>query len=128
MLKITFALFVSMVTVLNCGAYAKKMNSSEERSSQCFSGNVSWIAAHKRKTHGRNKIDKQRSLSVHDSLPLNTKVLVEDPKTGKACLVKVADRAPSSKSRVMQVTRAAAEKLNLLDKGVAYMECTILQN
>lgn len=128
MLKNTFALFVSMVTVLNCSAYANTTNSSEDLYSQCFSGNISWIAAHKRKAHGRHRIDQRRNLSVHDSLPLNTKVLVEDPKTGKACLVKVADHARSSKSRVMQVTRAAAEKLNLLDKGVAYMECTILQN
>ncbi|MBZ0185716.1 MAG: septal ring lytic transglycosylase RlpA family protein, partial [Candidatus Obscuribacterales bacterium] len=55
-----------------------------------------------------------------------TRVLVENPKNGKSVIVKVNDRGPFVKSRVMDLSKGAAEKLGTILGGVTFVECTIL--
>jgi rare lipoprotein A len=59
-------------------------------------------------------------------VPFQTKILVEDPKTGKSVVVKVNDRGPFVKTRVMDVSREGARKLGTLSHGVTYVDCTLV--
>jgi rare lipoprotein A len=55
-----------------------------------------------------------------------TKVLVEDPKTGKSVIVKVNDRGPYACKRVMDLSKGAATSLGTISRGVAYVDCTVI--
>ena len=98
------------------------------KSGKEFSGRVSWYGKkfHGRKTASGEKFDMYKFTCAHKKLPFGTKVLVENPKTGKTVVVKVNDRGPYAKGRVMDLSRAAAEKLGILLGGTAYVDCTIL--
>lgn len=96
---------------------------------QTFNGNVSWYGTqfHGKKTASGELFDMNKCTSAHRRLPFKTRVLVEDPRTGNAVIVKVNDRGPFCHSRVMDVSKAAAKKLALIGRGVAYMECTVIK-
>jgi rare lipoprotein A len=63
---------------------------------------------------------------AHRTLPLQTKVMVENPKTGKSAIVRVNDRGPFVKSRVMDLSRQGARDLGYIDHGTAYLDFTVL--
>jgi rare lipoprotein A (peptidoglycan hydrolase) len=93
-----------------------------------FSGNISWYGAHfnGKKTASGEIFDMNKPTAAHKKLPFQTKILVEDPKTGKSVVVKVNDRGPFVKSRVMDVSREGARKLGTLSHGVTYVDCTVV--
>lgn len=93
-----------------------------------FSGNVSWygVPFHGRKTASGEIFDMYKCTSAHLKLPFKTRVLVEDPKTGKSVVVKVNDRGPYAKGRVMDLSKGAATKLGTISHGVAYVDCTVV--
>lgn len=93
-----------------------------------FSGNASWygIPFHGRKTASGEIFNMYKPSAAHKTLPLPTKALVEDPRTGNAVIVKVNDRGPYVKTRVMDLSREAARSLGTLPRGVAFVEVTVL--
>lgn len=95
-----------------------------------FSGNASWygVPFHGRLTASGERFDMNKCTCAHLKLPFKTKVLVEDPKTGKSVMVKVTDRGPYCKGRVMDMAKEAARRLGTLSKGVTYIECTVIDD
>ncbi len=93
-----------------------------------FSGKVSWYGKkfHGRKTASGEKFDMNDLTCAHRTLPFGTKILIENPKNGKSVVVKVNDRGPYAKGRVIDLSRGAAKKLGTLLGGVAYVDCTVL--
>jgi rare lipoprotein A len=55
-------------------------------------------------------------------LPLNTYVKVTDLKNHHSVIVKVTDRGPFAKNRIMDLSYAAAKKLNMVNAGTAYVD------
>ena len=95
-----------------------------------FSGNASWygIPFHGKKTASGEIFDMYKCSAAHLHLPLPTKCLVEDPRSGNAVIVKVNDRGPYVKTRVMDLSREAARELGTLPRGVAYIDVTVLES
>ena len=58
-------------------------------------------------------------IAAHRTLPLGTRVLVENLVNGKSVVVRINDRGPVVKGRIIDVSRGAAEKLGMVDSGVA---------
>ena len=57
--------------------------------------------------------------AAHRSLPFGTKVLVENLNNGKAVVVRINDRGPFIKGRIIDVSKAAASVLGMLGSGTA---------
>lgn len=95
-----------------------------------FSGNASWygIPFHGKKTASGEIFDMNKLSAAHLTLPLPTRAIVEDPRTGNAVIVKVNDRGPYVKTRVMDLSREAARELGTLPRGVAYIDVTVLES
>jgi rare lipoprotein A len=64
--------------------------------------------------------------AAHKTLPLGTKVKVTDTKTGKSIVVKVNDRGPFIKGRIIDLSRSAAKQLGMVKKGLAQVEVEVL--
>src|SRR5262249_30194415 len=93
-----------------------------------FSGNSSWygVPFHGKKTASGEIFDMNKLSAAHKTLPLPTKLMVENPKTGKTAIIKVNDRGPYVKTRVVDCSREAAKTLGYIDHGTAYLEFTVL--
>lgn len=101
-----------------------------EHATRTFSGNVSWygIPFHGKKTASGEIFDMFKLSAAHLTLPLPTRCIVEDPRSGNAVIVKVNDRGPYVKTRVMDLSREAARELGTLPRGVAYVDITVLES
>jgi len=101
---------------------------SEEKKSKSFSGNVSWYGPgfQGKKTASGEIFDMNKLTAAHLTLPLGIRVLVEDPRTGKSVIVKVNDRGPYVHTRIMDLSKEGGRRLNLLTRGVAYVNCLII--
>jgi rare lipoprotein A len=63
---------------------------------------------------------------AHRSLPFGTKIKVTNLKNGKSIIVKVIDRGPFAKGRVIDLSYAAADSLNIIRSGLGKVELFIL--
>ena len=64
--------------------------------------------------------------AAHKTLPLGTKVRVTKLSTGKSVIVKINDRGPYAKGRVIDLSRRAARNLGIIKRGVAKVEVEVL--
>jgi rare lipoprotein A len=84
-------------------------------------GTASWYGGkfHGRKTASGERFNKHDMTAAHRRLPFGTKVRVTNARNGRAVIVRINDRGPYAKKRVIDVSRAAAEKLGMVNAGTA---------
>jgi rare lipoprotein A len=79
------------------------------------------LAGHR--TASGEPFDPRAMTAAHRTLPLGTWVLVTRPDTGQTVRVRINDRGPfGDPRRVIDVSRAAAERLEMVRLGVARVE------
>jgi len=64
--------------------------------------------------------------AAHRSLPFGTRVKVTHRKSGRSVIVRINDRGPQSKKRVIDLSKAAAERLGIIREGVAPVRLSVL--
>ncbi len=64
--------------------------------------------------------------AAHRHLPLGTEVIVKNLKNGKSVKVRINDRGPFVKGRIIDVSPSAADSLEFLQQGVASIEIQAL--
>jgi len=57
--------------------------------------------------------------AAHRNLPMNTRLRVTNKANGKSVIVRINDRGPFAKGRIIDVSRAAAEKISMIRSGTA---------
>ena len=65
--------------------------------------------------------------AAHRTLPLNTIARVTDVKTGDSVLLRITDRGPFVGDRVIDLSRAAARKLSVYQRGTALVRIEVLE-
>lgn len=118
----------AMLLIFACVASSVPAFAQQNKASKAFSGNVSWYGPgfHGKSTACGEIFDMNKPTAAHLTLPFQTKVLVEDPKTGNSTIVRVNDRGPYVKDRVMDLSKEGAKRLGTLGRGVAYVDCLVL--
>jgi len=79
-----------------------------------------------RKTASGVRYNKNVLTAAHKTLPLGSKVKVTDTRSGRSVVVKINDRGPYVKGRVIDLSRAAAKEIGLTKKGVAKVKVEVL--
>ncbi len=64
--------------------------------------------------------------AAHRTLPLGTRVDVENVRTGQIARVRINDRGPFVKGRIIDLSRVAAEKLGVVGPGTARVRLTVV--
>ena len=88
-------------------------------------GRASWYALTS-KTASGEMCDPTAMTAAHRTLPFGTRVKVENLKNGRSVVVRINDRGPFIRGRVIDVTKAAAARLGFVRKGVADVRLTVL--
>lgn len=74
---------------------------------------------HGRRTASGERFSRHKLTAAHPSLEFGTLVKVTNLDNGKSVIVKINDRGPSTKKRVIDVSYAAAKKLGMIATGTA---------
>lgn len=65
--------------------------------------------------------------AAHRTLPLGSIVRVTNVKTGSSALVRITDRGPFIGTRIIDLSLAAAKKIDLVRAGVSQVRLEVLQ-
>ncbi|MDG4554973.1 MAG: septal ring lytic transglycosylase RlpA family protein [Candidatus Competibacter sp.] len=92
-------------------------------------GTASWYGEdfHGRKTSSGPLYDMYELTAAHKSLPLPTYVRVTNLENGRSTVVKVTDRGPFVSGRIIDLSYAAALRLDMLERGTALVEVAALE-
>ena len=81
---------------------------------------------HGRTTANGEKYDKNKYTAAHRKLPFGTMVKVTNLANGKSVIVRVNDRGPFVKNRIIDVSRRAAHELDFIRQGVTKVKIEII--
>lgn len=84
-------------------------------------GLASWYGPgfHGRTTASGERFDQNDLTAAHRKLPLGTEVKVTNLQNGRSIVVEINDRGPYIDGRVIDVSKAAARRLGIVEEGVA---------
>jgi rare lipoprotein A len=85
-------------------------------------GIASWYGG--RRHHGRptasgERFDQNAMTAAHRRLPFKTRVRVTNLKTGRWCIVRINDRGPYVRGRVIDLSLRAAREIGAYNQGLA---------
>ncbi|WP_354137686.1 septal ring lytic transglycosylase RlpA family protein [Bradyrhizobium sp. LB11.1] len=78
-------------------------------------------------TASGEKFDKNELTAAHPTLPFGTRLRVTDVSSGRFVTVRVNDRGPFVRGRVVDISPSAAEALGMVDKGIANVRLDVVQ-
>ena len=93
-----------------------------------YRGIASWYGPnfHGKKTSNGEYYNMYGLTAAHKTLPMNTMVKVTNLKNGKSVVVRINDRGPFVKNRIIDLSYAAAKKIDMISKGTALVEIEVL--
>jgi len=94
-------------------------------SASAETGRASWYALTSRTASGE-RCDPNALTAAHRSLPFGTKVKVENLHNGRSVVVRINDRGPFVRGRIIDLTKAAASRLGFVRSGVTSVRVTVL--
>ncbi len=99
-----------------------------KRSRQGIRGLASWYGPgfNGRKTASGERFNQNAMTAAHRSLPFGTKVRVTNRNNGRSVVVRINDRGPFIRGRVIDVSAAAARSLGMVSSGVAPVTVEVL--
>lgn len=91
-------------------------------------GTASWYGPgfHGRITASGEVFDQNALTAAHPTLPLGTKVRVTNLDNGRRVTLVVNDRGPFVENRVIDLSRAAADRLGILSDGLGRVSIEVL--
>ncbi|MBS9523934.1 septal ring lytic transglycosylase RlpA family protein [Litoribacter ruber] len=119
--SLTLLLF-SFLLISSCAPRATSTASKSRMVTQ--SGKASYYANkfQGRKTANGEIYSHNKLTAAHRTLPFGTQVKVTNLKNGKTVTVRINDRGPFVKGRVIDLSRSAARKIDMIRDGVVNVE------
>jgi rare lipoprotein A len=92
-------------------------------------GWASWYGPGFQNRHAANgeAFDTNQMTAAHRTLPLNSIARVTDVKTGDSVLLRITDRGPFVNDRIIDLSRAAARRLSVYQRGTALVRIEVLE-
>jgi rare lipoprotein A len=127
-LRFSATLAISLMVVLQLHGCARlpHYETRPEPASQKETGIASYYSKkfHRRKTASGEPLDNHALTAAHKTLPLGS--IVRNVKNGKSVTVRITDRGPYVKGRIIDLTQGAFSRIASLDKGVAKVEIRVV--
>lgn len=82
---------------------------------------------HGRKTASGARFDQEKLTAAHKTLPFGTPVRVTNLRNGETVDVRINDRGPFHKGRVIDLSKGAAREIGMLSAGLASVKVEVLE-
>ncbi len=119
---LAISLFCMTLLMFSCRSVPKKVPSSVQ------TGLASWYGPnfHGKTTSSREVYNMYDMTAAHRTLPFGTYVMVTNLNNGRSVKVKINDRGPFVKDRIIDLSYAAAQVLDAVGPGVIPVKIEIL--
>jgi rare lipoprotein A len=102
------------------------VRSGRRSSKRVFSGKASYYSYSGGKTASGSAFNRHSLTAAHRNLPFGTKVRVTDLASSKSVVVRITDRGPWIRGRVLDLSLGAARNLGISEKGVTRVRAEVL--
>jgi rare lipoprotein A len=91
-------------------------------------GEASWYGPgfHGRRTANGEVFDKEAMTAAHRTLPFGTLVRVRNLDNGREAVLRINDRGPFARGRILDVSEAGARVLGMVESGTARVRIEVL--
>jgi rare lipoprotein A len=119
-------LFCVLIVLVFMGCDKK---SSNDQTEVIQTGVASWYGPgfHGRLTSSRDRFSQDSLTAAHRTLPFNTILKVVNTETNESVEVRINDRGPYAQNRVIDLSKAAADEIGMLDHGVAEVDLILIE-
>ena len=116
------ALLVITILTTGCATFRSAHNAYSQ------TGLASWYGSQfvNQSTASGEKYLPHLLTAAHRSLPFNSRVRVTNLENGKSVIVRINDRGPFIKGRIIDLSYAAAKQINMIGKGIARVKVDLL--
>ena len=115
---------VAAVAIAACGppakAREKRVGTAQPASGKVQYGLGSWYGGrhHGGPTASGERYNRHAMTAAHRTLQMNTRVRVTNQRNGRSVIVRINDRGPYVKGRIIDVSEAAAAQLWMKEAGI----------
>jgi len=122
-------LFILFALILTSGCSSIPERSPEHLIGYTQRGGASFYAMKYqfRQTASGERFNQFALTAAHKKLPFGTKVKVTNVKNNKSVIVKINDRGPFIKGRIIDLTRAAFGEIGNTDSGVVNVKIEVIR-
>ncbi|HEY4242622.1 MAG TPA: septal ring lytic transglycosylase RlpA family protein [Kofleriaceae bacterium] len=119
---------ITAVVLLSACASPQKSSARTAHTGNVQYGNATWYGkeAQGGPTASGERFDRHQYTAAHRTLPLGTIVKVTNQRNGRSIEVRINDRGPYAKGRVIDLSEAAARVLGMIDAGVVPVEIEVV--
>ncbi len=131
-----FAILLLLYLIITACSSAPRFTGEPDKKStryQSYSAIQTGIASyyageyHGRKTANGEVYDMYKLTAAHPVLPFNTKVKVTNTKNSKSVIVRINDRMPDFKNRIIDLSYEAAKQIDMLLDGIVEVKIEIIE-
>jgi rare lipoprotein A len=79
-----------------------------------------------RRTASGERFDPGELTAAHRTLPFGSKVRVTNPANGRSVVVRINDRGPFARGRLIDLSRSAAKRIGLVGRGKGEVRLALL--
>jgi len=119
-----------LLTLLSCGGGRRRPREVNLRPGEHWSqeGNASWYGKkfNGKPTASGEIFDMYAMTAAHRTLPLGTRIRVKNLENGKTIEVKVNDRGPFVRGRILDCSYGAAKKLGYANAGITRVKIEVI--
>lgn len=135
-LHFIFLLFVLSLLISSCGT-TSRVSRSEPFTDKDYNksgeiierGVASWYGPnfHGKLTANGETYNMYDLTAAHRTLPFNTVLRVINQQNGESVVVRVNDRGPFAKNRIIDLSKKAAEEIDMIGNGTAPVQLVLLE-
>jgi rare lipoprotein A len=119
-------LLLALVLSSGCAATRRAPGTGEERPE------VGYASYYAREFHGRatasgEPYDDRKLTAAHRALPFGTRVRVTNLSNGRSVVVRISDRGPGRRDRIIDLSERAARELGFLAAGVTRVRLDLVE-
>jgi rare lipoprotein A len=123
-------MFCGLLLTVSCGRKSAPATAAMPRVKIGYEqrGDASWYGRpyHGRATASGEIYDMEKLTAAHQRLPFGVTTRVENLTNGKSVDVRINDRGPFKKGRIIDLSHAAARRIDLLGPGVARVRIKVI--
>ena len=117
-----------LLLTASCGV-ANRTTRANSKAPAIETGVASWYGPnfHGKLTANGEVYDMDGMTAAHRTLPFNSEVMVENLDNGKTVRVRINDRGPFAKDRIIDLSRAAATQIDMMGPGTARVRLYLIK-
>lgn len=126
-MKHFYVLFIAMIALISV-SFGSAAPATTTETASIAQGVASYYADifQGRRTANGERYDKNKLTAAHRTLPFGTNIKITRNDNRQSVVVRVNDRGPHTQGRMLDISRAAAEKIGLIRAGKASVTMEII--